>query len=280
MYNNMPARNILTGFLCVFCAVLFLNSGCSKKETETETEYINALFMCWISDYSQYGILCSDPIADPDGSVLTITRDTVSLTFPYETIYVGYIYFGAEFYLEIAQEYALSMSSDVGDCEGTATIPAPAQIMTPAPGSMLQLGQNISCTWAPSTGADFYWVGYYAYAYNVNGYYLGYFEEDTFVSNTTLTIAATKFNIPNAVYYEVELFVEPYSGSPPLPGASGNMTGSIKGFANAVGEYDYTYFAVSSVSDRTPKGNIAEIPPMEERIKSYLKHAQIDCFSE
>lgn len=276
----MPYRKILIGFLCMLCFMLFLNSGCSKKETETETEYINALFMCWISYYSQSGILCSDPIADPDGSRVTISRDTVSSTFPYETMYVGYIYFGAEFYLEIAEEYTLSMNSNIGDCEGTATIPSPAQIMTPAAGSVLQLGQNISCSWAASSGADFYWVGYYVDAYNINGYYLGYFEEDTFVSNTTLTIAATKFDITNAVYYEVQLFVEPYSGSPPLPGASGNMTGSIKGFANAVGDYDYTYFAVSSISDRTPKGTITEIPPMEKRIKSYLEHAQIDCFSE
>lgn len=275
MYRNI---NLWVVLFYAFFLVLSSNPGCSKKETETE--YINAVFMCWISDYYQYGILCSDPIADPDGSVLTITRDTISWTFPDETIYVGYIYFNAAFNLQIATDYTLSLTSDVGDCDGNVAIPASAQITTPAPGSILPIGQNISCSWAASSGANFYWAGYYADAYDINGYYLGYFEEDTFVSSTTLTIPAVKFNIPNAAYYEVSLFVEPHSGSPPQPGASGNMTGSITGFANAVGEYDYTYFAVSIVADRTPKGSVSKIPPMEERMKSYMDHAQIDFSSE
>ncbi len=58
------------------------------------------------------------------------------------------------------------------------------------------------------------------------------------------------------------------------------MAGSITGFLNAVGEYDYTYFGVGNTDTRINTGGRTDIPPVKERIRSYLDQAQIDCFIE
>jgi len=90
--------------------------------------------------------------------------------------------------------------------------------------------------------------------------------------NTTITIPSTFFTYPGAYYYHVGVYVYPERGPRLQAGATGNMTGTIKGFLNAEGDNGYTQFYVGT----PPKSAI--IPKMEhnepnrqERMNKYLK---------
>ncbi len=266
----------LFSFICLF---LSFNGGCTK----TETEYVSAIFVCWVNEYYQSALLCSDPLADPDESDVRIEWNTNSVVFPDKVVYTGYIGFMAEIDLEIETNYTVSLTSDVGDCEGTVAIPEGAEITNPSYEEILPFGQAVNCAWADAQGADFYGVWYYADAYDTSGY-VGEVYNDTFITNNSFTIPASFFNIPSAAWYEVHLSVRPNSGSPPLPGSSGNMTGTISGFVNAEGYSDYVYFYVGTPLG-TPQLKVStshqrKTPSVKERMNAYLKQLGVETVVE
>ncbi len=269
-------------FFSFICLFLSFNGGCTKTETEYiyETEYVSAIFLCWINDYYQSAVLCSDPLADPDESDVKIEWNTNSVVFPNKVGYTGYISFVANIDLEIATNYTVSLTSDVGDCEGTFTIPEGAEITNPSYEDTLPLGQAVNCAWTDAQGADFYGVWYYADAYDTSGYYVGGVNNDIFITNNTFTIPASFFNIPSAAWYEVSLYVQPNSGSSPLPGSSGNMTGSISGFVNAEGEYDNLYFYVGTPQWKVSTSRQRKTPSVKERMNAYLRQLGVETVVE
>lgn len=278
----MPKRIVVISswvalFSCL-CLVLSFNGGCTKKETETE--YVSAVFLCWLNSGYQSAVLCSDPLADPDDSEVQIEWNSSSVPISYYAIYAGYIAFEADFYLQIATDYTVSLASDVGNCEGTVAIPEETYITAPSYGQLIQLGQNISCTWMESQGADFYFVGYYADAYDSYGYYITEIHSDTCITNYTYTIPANFFNVPGATFYEVYLFVQPNGGAPPVPGTTGNMTGSISGFVNAAGDYDFTYFYVGTPQTKLSNGPQRKEPSVKDRMNTYLRQLGVETVIE
>lgn len=265
----------LFSFICLF---LSLNGGCTK--TETETEYVSAIFLCWLDDYYQSAVLCSDPLANPDESEVRIEWNSNSVAFPYSVVYAGYIAFEADFILEIATDYTVLLASDVGDCEGTVAIPEETDITDPTYGEILPLGQGVNCAWIDAQGADFYWVMYSAEAYDSAGYYVGEVFNDTFITNNTFTIRADFFDVSGAAWYEAYIGVQPNGGPPPVPGSSGNMTGSISGFVTAEGYPDYVYFYVGTPQLKLSKGPQRKIPSVKERMNTYLGQLGVETVIE
>lgn len=263
----------LFSFICLF---LSFNGGCTK----TKTKYVSVIFLCWLNDHYQSAMLCSDPLADPDESDVRIEWNTNSVVFPNKVGYTGYISFVANIYLEIATNYTVSLTSDVGDCEGTVAIPEGTEITNPSYEDTLPLGQSVNCAWTDAQGADFYGVLYHAYANDSSGYYVGQVNNYTFITNNSFTIPASFFNIPSATWYAVHLSVQPNSGSFPQPGSSGNMTGSIRGFVNAEGESDGVYFYVGTRQWKVSTSRQRKTPSVKERMNAYLRQLGVETVVE
>jgi hypothetical protein len=280
MYKKIPIVSGCIVLISLACLFLAFNPGCTDTEPEVVTEYVDVIFLCWLYESYQTAALCSDPVADPNQSQVEIAWDGNSVVWPYEEVIVNHVAFSADLYLETATNYTVSLTSNVGDCAGTVAIPEEVVITNPNYGSTLPLGQDVNCTWTDAAGADFYWVSYYADGYDSNGYYVGYFENDTFITHATLTIPSILFNIPNAVMYEVSLTVEPGGGPPPEPGSTGNMTGSISGFLCTRGDGDYIYFYVGSLQLGIVTNGQRKPSSVKDRMNSYLKQLGVETIIE
>ena len=243
---------------------------------DTITINKNSIFLGWLYDDWQQGILVSDPIADIALSQLQIGwgKETTSV-FPYEFTYPGHIMFGNELYLSTGTNYKLTLTSNIGSTQGTVKLPGSTSITQPYNGQLFPLGQNITCMWT-DVGASYYEVYYYIDGYDNNGWWVDGIEKDTFVSTNSLILPAGLFNMSGAVSYEVDFDVQPFEGPLPKPGISGNMTGTIKGFLVAYGNYDYVYFYVGSYLLKTELKHERKQPSRQDHMNAYLKQLGIE----
>lgn len=275
--------------LVFFSSSVVFNGGCTKTvhdttvvteyDTITVTEYdtisTGSTFVCWLSDYYQQALLVSDPVADTAQSKVTIRWGANSEVFPYEMYYPGYLAFGHDLYLDPQVNYTVSLTSDVGSCEGTIMLPGWTDITYPPDDTILPIS-DIIVTWTQAQSASFYEYYFYCDAYDANGNWLDWYYEYGFVTTTSYTIDSTVFDVPNAAYYEVYFDVYPYSGTPPTPGAHGNMTGSIPGFLMGEGYGDYAYFYVGAVVKKSGIKPQHERPSTKDRMNTYLRQLGID----
>jgi len=271
-------------FLLIVSLLIPVNSGC-KTKTVYDTTYIhdtitinkNSIFLCWLYDDWQQGILISDPIADTALSQLQIEwgKDTTSV-FPYEYIWPGYIGFDNELYLSAGTNYKLTLTSNIGSSQGTIKMPDSTTITQPPYNwIVLPLGQDITCMWTDA-GSSCYHVYYYIDGYDSYGNWVGEIYKDIFVSTNSLTLPAGLFNISGAVRYEVVFEVTPFAGPLPSPGVSGNMTGTIKGFLIAYGNYSYVYFYVGSAPLKTEQRLERKQPTRQDHMNAYLKQLGVE----
>uniref|UniRef100_A0A7C4XKF9 Fibronectin type-III domain-containing protein n=1 Tax=candidate division WOR-3 bacterium TaxID=2052148 RepID=A0A7C4XKF9_UNCW3 len=272
----------LFSLMCLLSSFTF-NGGCTKTVHDTTTVYdtitvhdtivteTGTIFLCWLSDFGQSAVLCSDPTADTAQSQITIRWDTNSDTFPYEYVFPCYLFFENELYLSTQTNYTIRLNSDIGSCEGTITIPEGTSITEPSEDDTLPLGQNVIVTWTKAQGASLYEYDLDISAYDSSGNYLDYYSTYGCNIDTTYTIDSSLFNVPNAAYYSVWFIVEPFSGPRPEPGAQGNMTGTIPGFLNGVGYGDGVYFYVGTPVVKLSGAKRHNRPSIKERMNNYLK---------
>jgi len=277
--------------MCLLSSFTF-NGGCTKTVHDTTTVYDTVtvhdttlisdgkIFLCWLSEYDQWAVLCSDPVADTAQSQVTIRWNGNSVVFPDESIYPGYLEFGNDLYLSFQTNYTIALNADVGSCEGTITFPEETYITEPSYGATLPIGQDVIVTWTSAQGASFYEFYWWFDAYDSSGNWLDWYWTSGINIDTTYTIDSGLFNVPNAAYYEVEFDVSPFSGPRPEPGAHGNMTGTIPGFLNGRGYGDYVYFYVGTPVGKLSPAPKHDRPSIKERMNTYLKELGIDLTIE
>jgi len=262
------------------CLSSTFTGGCTKTIHDTttvydtltihDTTYTGSFLLGMLYDYGQQAILLSDPVADPTQSNVTIKWGSSSVTFPDKYIYPGYLAFQNDLFLSSSTDYTLALISPVGTSQGTIRLPQSTYITQPSYGDTLLVGNDVVVVWSTATNADYYSIYYGIDAYDSSGSYIDYYYLDTFVVNTSLTIASSHFSIPNAAYYDVWVDVYPCSGPPPASGSSGNMTGTIPGYLIGEGNGDYTDFYVGVPIAKIKQARKHEPPSRSERMQVYI----------
>ncbi|MBA7518511.1 hypothetical protein ES705_10582 [subsurface metagenome] len=282
----MLKMRCLLGYVVIFLAVWFSfisNGGCTKTETvyDTTTVYDTLVqydtldqHFLWCELFFwdwQNAMLFSDPVADPAQSEVKMEWGTQSFIFPNEVVGPGVLSFQGEQDMDSLTDYTITLTSDVGTCTGTVTLPGAVTITNPNIDDTLPFNQDVYCTWIAAQAADFYYLYYDAGGYDVMGNYIDYVQENTFTTATSHTIPASFFNIPGAVFYGVWFDVDPYTG--PLPGNGFNMSGtSVGGVLLAQGNGDYVWFYVGTPTDIFKrKHDRRKVIDSEEFMKIYLE---------
>ena len=216
----------INGFILCISLIFFaiLTTGCEKQGAQ-------AIFVVDLTNWGQSAKLVSSPIADVYQSDVIIKWDTLSHIFPYKELELELnLRFQAYLDLDTLKDYTVELISDVGYCEGTVTMPEGISIIEPTNNDTLSPEEIVTVTWSTAGGADWYQVVYFLYAYDSAGSVLYWDRTAEHLTDTSLTLPAELFDIPDAVYYSVEVTVCPCSGVMPVPGETGNMSGSVNGF--------------------------------------------------
>jgi len=215
--------------LCIsLIFITIFTTGCEKKGA-------HAIFVVNLTNWGQSANLVSSPVADVYQSDVVIKWDTLSHVFPYKELELELdLRFQAYLHLDSLKDYTVELISDVGYCEGTVTMPERTSIIEPTNNDTLSPEEFVTVTWSTAGGADWYQVVYFLNAYDSTNSVLYWNNKTEYMESTSITIPAELFDIPDAVYYSVEVKVCPCSGTMPVSGEIGNMSGSINGFLVAV----------------------------------------------
>jgi len=217
---------LINSFILCISLIFFtiFTTGCEKKGT-------HAIFVVDLTNWGQSAKLVSSPIADVYQSDVIIKWDTISHVFPFKELELELnLRFQAYLDLDTLKDYTVELTSDVGYCEGTVTLPEGTSIIEPANNDTLSPEEIVTVTWSTAVGAGWYRVAYYLSTYDSTNSVLYWDSKTEYLTDTSLTIPAELFDIPDAVYYWVEVTVCPCSGTMPISGEIGNMSGSINGF--------------------------------------------------
>jgi hypothetical protein len=225
-----------------------VNEGCTVK-TDTvfvhDTTNISATFVCFIKSYEQKAFLFSDPIADLTVSKVKVEWDTNSFDMVKE-LDDSYLFFFHAYFLPSRKTYKVTLTSNIGGCQGTCVIPDTTYIIQPVRGDTFRVGYDILTVWRKVQNASFYYLYFYICSFDNFGFDLGTIRGDTFVVDTTFTLPASFFSNPNAAYYDVGLYVFTLTGPVIRAGATSNMQGFVKGFLYGGNTFSYTYFYVGT----------------------------------
>ena len=250
-------------FLMTLIAFSLLTSGCTKEGKKH-------LFVCLLGVHYQEASLYSDPIADPAQSEVVISWDGSSHIFTNEEISDSIFYFRDSLDLDTLESYTLELTTDVGHCKGTVTIPGATYISKPTPDTTLPLGSNISCEWSTSYGTSYYWVKLTLEAYDSNGSFIELDSIDNNFDYSNITISSDIFNTPDAEYYIVHFRVFPHSQAPPVEG-------TIDGRLFGEGQGDSLSFYVGEPVTRATKTESATKPHTRRNfLNAYLETLRIE----
>lgn len=267
---NKLCTTLISAAICIaFC-------GCGKSKTVTETVYtdVNKIFVCTIG-YNSEAYLTSVPTADTALTTLKMSWDVTLITFK-ENLING----GISFTLPDGTPYPpsypaididVSLTSNIGNCQGIIKIPRYINSFTPSYGDTFPLG-DVLCNWSKAVYAEWYSIYCYYTAYDSAGNWLRSNEYYAYSSDTSHTISSSNFNSTAAKYYSVSLQVTPSRGVKPVAGSTGNMTGTVNGFLISEGSSRGAYFYVG-----TPLKNIKlpktehKQPGSKDRMKRYIQ---------
>lgn len=211
--------------LCI-SLILFtiLTTGCEKEEA-------HAIFVVDLTNWGQSAKLVSSPIADVYQSDVVIKWDTISHVFPFKELELELnLRFEAYLGLDTLKDYTVELISDVGYCEGTVTLPEGISIIEPTNNDTLSPEETVTVTWSTAGGADWYQAVCFLYAYDSAISVLYWDRTSEHLTDTSLTLPAELFDIPDAVYYRAEVTICPCSGAMPIAEETSNMSGSVNGF--------------------------------------------------
>jgi hypothetical protein len=279
-----PLSLLTSGLLFILIVSLLIpvNTGC-KTKTVYDTTYIydtirisqNKIFVCYLNQWDQYANLFSDPIADPNQSDVKIEWGSNTYLLPEKSIGFSSLVFDGDTLLDTLTNCNVTLTSNIGNGQGTIIVPGSTTITNPNYYDTLPLGQNINCNWTTAQGANFYWFYFYIEGYN-NGIWIGYTWLDTFITNTSFVLQSNLFNMPTATRYTVSFYINAYAGPFPQPNASGNMTGTVKGCLLGEGYGNYVYFYVGSPPMKTDQRHERKQPSRQDHMNAYLKQLGIE----
>jgi len=241
--------------LSIICGLAFLSfniTSCNKTVTEvvydttsvhdtTQQNFVSCMLYLWGSE----ACLFSNPLTDPDSVDARKEWSGDTIIFPIKLTYPDHIELKDNSNNIACTTYTIKVTSNLGNAEGNICIPGSISMTLPSNGDTLPIG-DVTVSWTTGQKADFYWVSGYMISYDSLGSGFELTDIDTFLFAVSFVIPSTFFNIDNAKYHYVYLDVYPYSGSLPVPGTSGNMTGTLNGFLNALGNGGSVYFYVGT----------------------------------
>ena len=247
-------------FLILFSTFI---TGCEKNEE------ICAIFVAILYEQEQFGVLRSDPIADPTQSEVIMKWDTLSDTSSYWYHYVDGIWFDNILNLDGMVDYTIELTSNVGDCRGTITFPDTTSIIEPMNYDTLPIRDGITISWNVAEGADYYEVKYGVVIYDSSGVVLDFYDTVKYVTLTSLTVP---LGIEDASYYRIHFYLYPSSGSKPIPGERSNMIGSVRGFLTARVQRDWILFWVGEpVKNHKENEHMMKQTTRRELLNKYLE---------
>ena len=233
-----------------------------------DTTTQNIVLCSLYKDDTSHVKLISNPTPDPNSVDAKKEWGGNSITFSNKRVFPGYVdlYDGRKNTPNTT--YTIKVTSNIGNAQGSVVIPDSTHITQPQNYVTLPIG-DVTVSWATSHGADFYWFSALIRAYD-NSYNVIQKEDiDTFLTTVSYDIPASHFHVSGAAFYEVDVDVFPEAGIYPTPGATGNMTGSLKGFLTAEGKGDEVGFQVGQSSKASHYHKKREITA-EERRDAYL----------
>ncbi len=249
--------------LTILITFSIFTSNCTKEGKKH-------FFICLLGVHYQEASLYSDPIADPAQSEVVISWDGSSHIVAEEEISDSIFYFRDILDLDTLESYTLELTTDVGHCKGTVTIPGATYISKPPPDTTLPLGSNIFCDWSTSYGAFYYWVKLTLEAYDSNGSFIELDSMDNNFENNYTTISSNIFNTPDAEYYIVHFRVFPHSQAPP-------MDGTINGRLFGEGQGDSLSFYVGEPVKRAIKTeSTTKLTTRRDFLNAYLETLRIE----
>lgn len=252
-------------FLIFFVLFSTFIIRCEKEEE------IHAIFLCLLNNAEQEAQLISDPIADPNQVEVVIKWDTLTHTFPFIEWDWSGIYLYDTLSLDTLEDYKIRLESDVGNCEGTVTLPGYTAFPEIQLNDTFPLGEDITVAWDTAQGADYYNIFYDLATFDSTGLFIGWvYDTVIYTYSTSIIIPYSVFNKLDSPYYLVLFRVTPCSGVMPVPEDSGNMTGSVIGFLVAEGIGHMTYFWVGEPAKKSFKvAPTTQLPTIKERLNTF-----------
>lgn len=257
--------------LLIICALLFYATSCTKTVTETETK--SFIVFCMLEEFFSLVELTSDPMPDINSFNATKEWDGNSITFLERYITSGKVKLYDFTGNTLGTTYTVKVTSNLGNAEGSITLPESISITQPSYKDTVPIG-DVTMSWS-STGADWYGLHFYIYACDSFGYQVNWEDLDTLITTTTLFIPSSHFNVTGAVYYYVSGSIYANAGPPPIPGTSGNMTGTLKGFLVGFGDNESIYFYVGTPTIISGHQQRKRSISTEERMNAYLRKLDI-----
>ncbi|MBI5806255.1 hypothetical protein HZA73_09435 [candidate division TA06 bacterium] len=237
--------------LSLMSATLFILmfANCSKKANPVNViNIINdpKIFYCWLQVPTQNAVLYSDPITDPSNTTVTMIWGSHNQML-LSNISNGQMNFYSDsghYFGDTTITIKITSDSDTGI--GCIQVPSGTSLLTPAEHDTLPI-DSVKCIWTKAERADWYKIYSHSYALDSSGCWAGTIRNiDTFLFDTTFTIPLSYFSVPNAIYYQIQLMVEPYAGPQMIPNSEGNISGDIKGFLYGIGNAGGSNFCVDT----------------------------------
>lgn len=293
MYKGKAVKALVAA---LFMAGLFY--GCSKKETPTSTTIhdtttiydttvvhdtttinVTKMALCFVYNSDCVVDIVSDPTPDYSlsNAALSWGNGPTTLLFKEKVQRSGWVALYLDIYDTLGYTHqfgdtvlTLNVNSNIGSCQGTIQVPENTNITSPSDYDTVAIG-SVTCTWANSARAEWYGVYYYAVACSADSWNL-LEEKYTPTTGSSIIIPASYFNYPGTQYYIVGVGVSPFCGPLAQVGATGNMSGTIKGFLISEGGSSYIDFYVGTPPKNAKLPKIEKLEPSrQERMNKYLK---------
>ncbi|MCK4233326.1 hypothetical protein KAX75_02790 [candidate division WOR-3 bacterium] len=269
------SRSKLLAFITTFliiCSLLFYATSCRKTVTGTETK--SSIVFCMLANPFSLVELISDPMPDINSVNATKEWDGNSITFPDKFIASGKVTFYEYTVNTLGTTYTVKVTSNIGNAEGSITLPDSISITQPSYKDTVPIG-DVTMSWSSTEGADWYGLYINIHACDSFGYQVNWENLDTLMTTTTLFIPSSHFNVSGAVYYHVTGAIYANAGPPPIPGTSGNMTGTLKGILVGYGDIGFIDFYVGTPTIISGYQQRKRSISTEERMDAYLRKLDI-----
>jgi hypothetical protein len=230
--------NVIAG--CV--ALMIFLAACNKNPTSTVNplkEDTAAVFICWIKIFQATPSFCeaellSDPVADDRLCMMEMDwGNHHSYWYHFSSPY------SVKFYWTPDTSYHgfgdtvvnIKMTSNMGFVSGSIKIPGGNAINYPGVDDTISLDDSIPVIWSSSRNAEWYRARIEAWGYDTIAHgTVSVFQSEHVCKDTIWWLPARYFSTINIPVHSCVLSLGTYTGPEPVPGALGNMQGSIKGF--------------------------------------------------
>ena len=235
---------VVSSFISSLCLTTI---GCGKRDSCTGivADSTTILSIALSRHFSFASLTCEDSL-DPDSiDIIKIWNgDSILFAFKWQNN-SNELHLNDTTGNSYGVPYTFSLISNFASAEGTITFPEMAAFTYPSENDTLPI-EDIEVTWADCYGADYYSLYKEIAACDSAGDLIEMEYIDTILATPSITIWATEFNVIEAAFYVVYLFLRPKAGILPSMGEPANMTGNILGYMYADGDGDIMSFYVGT----------------------------------